>query len=76
MTLGSAGVDAQTPRRTAAQAGQVGRGTRLVKEDQLGGIEARLVAPPCAARAGDIQAVLLAGAERLFLYVSPIFAKA
>ena len=76
MTLGIAGVDALTLRGTTAQAGQVGLRAGFIKEDQRGGIEARLVPPPDAARPRDVRAVLLAGTERLFLYVSPSFAKA
>ena len=76
MALGTAGVNALTPRSATAQAGQVGLGPRLVEEDQFGGIEARLATPPRPARPRDIPAILLAGAERLFLYVSPSFAKA
>jgi hypothetical protein len=76
MTLGTAGVNALPPQGAPAQAGQVGRGTRLVQKDQFGRIETRLAAAPRVARPRDVGAILLAGAERLFLYVSPSFAKA
>jgi len=76
MALGAAGVDALSPRGAAAQAGQVGLRARFVQEDQSGGIEAELAPPPRAARPRDVGAVLLAGPERLFLYVSPIFSSA
>ena len=66
LTLGSA----------AAQARQIGLGPGLVQKDQSGRIEARLPALPEAARPGDVGAVLLAGPECLFLYVSPSFWRA
>ena len=76
MTVGTAGMNALPSQGATAQAGQVGRGAGLVQKDQFGGIEARLAAPPRAPRPRDVGAILLAGAERLFLYVSPSFAKA
>ena len=45
-------------------------------QGQSGGIQAELAPPPRPARPGDVGAVLLAGPERLFLYVSPIFSSA
>jgi len=56
-----------------AETGQVGLGTRFIQKDQLGRVEARLPLAPEATRPRDVGTVLLAGAECLFLYVSPIF---
>ena len=61
---------------TAAQAGQIGLGPGLVQKNQSGRVKAGLPTPPEAARAGDVWAILLAGPECLFLYVSPNFFKA
>jgi hypothetical protein len=60
----------------AAQPGQVGLGTGFVQKDQPSRVKTGLPAPPEPARPGDIRTILLAGAERLFLYVSPNFSKA
>ena len=60
----------------AAQAGQVGLGTRFVQKDQTGRVKTCLPAPPEPARPGDVWTVLRTGAECLFLYVSPNFSKA
>ena len=59
-----------------AQASQVGLGTRFVQKDQPGRVKTCLLAPPEPARPGDVRTILLTGAECLFLYVSPSFAKA
>ena len=72
----AAGVDALSARGATPQAGQVGLGARFVEKDQPGGVEAGLAPPPRPARPRDVGAVLLAGPERLFLYVSPIFSSA
>jgi hypothetical protein len=58
-----------------AQAGHVAHGSELVEEDQPGRVEAILPPPPPLACPGDVRAVLLGGTERLFLDVSPIFAR-
>lgn len=58
---------------TSAQTGQVGLGARFIQKDQPGRIEARLPLAPEPARPRDVWTVLFAGAECLFLYVSPIF---
>jgi hypothetical protein len=76
MAVGAAGMDALSPQGTAAQAGQVGLRPRFVQKDQPGWIEAELAPPPRPARPRDVGAVLLAGPERLFLYVSPILSSA
>ena len=60
----------------AAQAGQVGLGTRFVQKDQPGRVKTCLPTPPEPARPGDVRTVLLTGAKCLFLYVSPNFSKA
>jgi hypothetical protein len=62
--------------RSTAQAGQVGLGTGFVQKDQPGRVKTCLPAPPEPACPGDVGAILLTGAECLFLYVSPNFSKA
>jgi hypothetical protein len=59
--------------RTPAEAGQVGLGPRFIQKDQSGRVKARLLLAPEPTCPGDVWTVLLAGAERLFLYVNPIF---
>ena len=66
-------MDSLTLMRTTAETGEVGLGTRFIQKDQLGRVKARLPFAPAAPRPGDVWTVLLAGAECLFLYVSPIF---
>ena len=56
-----------------AQSGHIGLGTGLIQKNQPGRVERRLLPPPVPARPDNVGPVLLAGAERLFLYVSPIF---
>ena len=68
-----AGMGSLTPMRTAAETGEVRPGTRFIQKDQPGRIKARLLFPPAATRPCEVGTVLLAGAECLFLYVSPIF---
>ena len=58
--------------RPPAEPGQVGFGPRFVQKDQPGRVKARLLLAPEPTRPGDVRAVLLTGAECLFLYVSPI----
>jgi hypothetical protein len=55
----------------ATTPGHVGFRARFIEEDQPRRIEAGLLSPPVPPRPPDVGAVLLAGAERLFLYVSP-----
>ena len=69
-------MDPPPPRRAPAQTGHVGLRPAFVDEDKLCGIETTLVPTPLPAGFEDVGAVLLAGAERLFLYVSPIAANA
>lgn len=59
-----------------AQAGHVRFCRRLVDEDEPGGIKSALPPPPSLTRPFDIDPVLLAGVQTLFLYVSPIFESA
>jgi hypothetical protein len=54
-----------------AAPGHIGFRARFVEEDQPRRIEAGLLSPPVPPRPPDVGAGLLAGAERLFLYVSP-----
>ena len=60
------------PLGATPQAGQVGLRTRLVNEDESGGIPSELSPTPRSARPRDVRAVLFGGAESFF-YVSPIF---
>ena len=76
MAVGATGMDALSARGTPAQPGQVGLGARFVQKDQPGRIEAELAPPPSPARPRDVRTVSLAGSQRLFLYVSPIFSSA
>lgn len=66
-------MDPLTFECTPAEAGQVGLRARLIQKDQFGRIQARLPLAPEAARPRNVRSVLLAGTERLFLYVNPIF---
>jgi hypothetical protein len=51
--------------------GHVGLGPGLVDEDQVFGVEPALIFLPPLAPAGDIDAVLVAGVQALFLNVMP-----
>ena len=76
MTMRDAGVNALSALGATSQAGHVGLRARFVDEDEPGGIEPELSPTPRAARPRDVRAVLFAGSECLFLYVSPISSKA
>src|SRR5207244_11926914 len=71
-----AGVQTLTSRRAPAQPGQVGFRTRFVEEDEPRRVEAALAPPPRPPRFFNVRPLLLAGTERLFLYVRPIFLSA
>ena len=73
MASGSTGVDTLAPLGAATETGQVGFRARVVQKDQLGRVKARPPLSPEATRPSDGWTVLLAGTERLFLYVNPIF---
>ena len=73
MTVGGAGMDALALGRTSAQTSEVGFSPRFIQKNQLGRVQARLPFAPATAGPSDVGAVLLAGAECLFLYVNPIF---
>ncbi len=75
MALRGAGVDALAFECPSAEPGQVGLGPRFIQENQLGRVPTRLLFAPALTCPDNVWTVLLAGAERLFLYVSPIFAK-
>ena len=75
VTVRATGVDALAPPGTSTQAGQVGFRPRFVEEDQACGVKAGLLPPPRPTCPRELRAVLFAGAECLFLYVSPSFAK-
>ena len=66
-----AGMEAFTPCGPAAQPGQVRFRRRFVEEDQPGRIPADLLALPAPPRLLEVGPGLFAGAECLFLYVSP-----
>jgi hypothetical protein len=66
-------MDSLALKRTTTKTSEVGFGTRFIQKNQLGRVEARLPLPPETTGLGDVGAVLLAGAECLFLYVNPIF---
>lgn len=68
-----AGMAAPPARGAPVQAGQVRFRPALVEEDEPRRVEAGLPPPPPLARPGDVRTVLLAGAQCLFLYESPIF---
>jgi hypothetical protein len=55
--------------------GHVGLGPGLVDEDQAFGVKSALVFLPSLAPAGDVEAVLFAGVQALFLNVMPSRAK-
>jgi hypothetical protein len=59
----------------SAQPRHVGFGSRLIQQDQFFGVQPRLPPPPGPPRPRDVGTILFAGAECLFLYVSPIFAR-
>lgn len=69
-------MQALTTGRSTTKARHIRFRCRLVEEDKTRRVEAALVPPPSAPRPGDIFAVLFAGPERLFLYVSPMFSSA
>lgn len=73
MTMRSAGMDALALGRATAQTSEVGFSARFIQKNQLGRVQARLPFAPETTGPGDVGAVLLAGPECLFLYVSPIF---
>ena len=62
--------------RPPAQTGHVGLGPAFVDEDETRRVQSSLEPAPLPAGLQDIGAVLLAGAERLFLYVRSMDAKA
>jgi hypothetical protein len=72
LALRAAGLAALSARGATTQTGQVA----FALDSRSGGIQAELAPPPRPARPRDAGAILLAGPERLFLYVSPIFSSA
>jgi hypothetical protein len=75
MAMRLAGLNPLAPWGATAEPRHVRFGTRFVEEDQPGRIPAGLLPLPTPTRATDVGPVLLAGMERLFLYVSPIRTK-
>ncbi len=53
--------------RATVEPGHLGAGADLVDKDELVGIDEGLRRPPDAAPGGDVRAVLLGGAQCLFL---------
>jgi hypothetical protein len=74
MTCRTTGLDTVAALGSSSQARQVGLGSRLVQKNQPCRVEAALAPPPGLAGPREVGTILLAGAECLFLYVSPIFA--
>ena len=74
MAGGTMAMSALPSWRSPAQACQIGLGSGFIQKNQTRRIEALLPPLPGFARADQIGALLFAGAECLFLYVSPIFA--
>jgi len=70
--MGAGELQPLSSRASAPEPGHVGFGRRLVQEHEPGGIYPALLAAPERPRLGDILALLLAGMESLFLYVSPM----
>ena len=71
-----AGMHTLTTAGSSAQPRHVGFSPALIDEDQTHWIEPPLEPPPLLAGFEDVGTVLLAGAERLFLYVNPMAASA
>jgi len=69
------GVDTLAFGGSATLTGQIGLGPRFIQKDQFGRVQAGLLPTPGPPRPRNVWTVLFAGPERLFLYVSPIFAK-
>ena len=61
-----------TTAGSSAQPGHVGLRPALIDEDETLRIEPPLEPPPLFAGLEDVGTVLLAGTERLFLYVNPM----
>jgi hypothetical protein len=55
-----------SPRGAAVGACHVGLGPGLVDEDQAGGVDARLMATPARAAAGDVGPMLFGGVQAFF----------
>jgi hypothetical protein len=75
VAAGCAGVNPLPTGGASTQPTHVGLGSRFIQEDQFGRVEPRLLASPRTSRSRNVRAVLFAGAECLFLYVSPSLAK-
>lgn len=71
MSGGRTAVDAFAPQGPSPQPGQIRFRSRFIEEDQPGRIPAGLLPLPAPPRPLDVWPRLFAGAERLFLYVSP-----
>ena len=76
MAVWSFGLDALSARGASVEARQVGLGPGFIDKDQPRRLEAGLSPPPLGPRLRYVGAVLFAGAQRLFLYVSPSRASA
>lgn len=76
MAAGSGGMYPVAPLCPPAQTGHVGLGPAFVDEDESRRVEPALEPAPLLAGLQDVGAVLLAGTERLFLYVSSMDANA
>jgi hypothetical protein len=76
VSAGSVRMQALSFGAAPAQTGHVGLGRRLIDEDQSRRVPTGLQALPADALASYVRAVLLAGPERLFLYVRSMSASA
>lgn len=66
------GMQAMASQGASTQTRQIGFGAAFIQEDQPRWVETALASSPRPPRPGDLRSVLLAGPERLFLYVSPM----
>jgi hypothetical protein len=71
MPMRRTGMNTRSAQGTPPETGHVGLGPRFIEKDQPCRVKAGLVPPPRPTRPRDVGPVLFAGAECLFLYVSP-----
>ena len=57
---------APAPRPAAVEAHHLGVDAGLVDEDQLGGVEVRLISLPPGARLGHVRSILFGGMQSFF----------
>lgn len=76
MTARSGGMYPAAALRPPSQAGHVGLGSAFVDKDETRRVQSALEPAPLLTGLQDLGAVLLAGTERLFLYVRFMDARA